>query len=88
MLLDLRPISYPMLVICNHEVAEQLTKASARYSSSTPKSPTLRDIWHLTGNNSILTDEVCRPKGPLIITSQQRADHPHRASTGKYSAGG
>lgn len=57
-LLDLRPVEYPMLVICNHEVAEQISRASPRWSSSTPKSPTLKDLWHLTGKNSIITEEV------------------------------
>lgn len=37
--LDLRPINYPMLVVCDHEMAEQITKPSSRWSSSTPKSP-------------------------------------------------
>lgn len=56
--LDLRPIQYPMVVVCDHEMAEQITKTSTRWSvSSTPKSPTLGDIWHLTGKNSILTSE-------------------------------
>ncbi|KAI3393506.1 hypothetical protein diail_4183, partial [Diaporthe ilicicola] len=55
--LDLRPVNYPMLVICDHEIAEQITKPSPRWSSSTPKSPTLGDIWHLTGKHSILTSE-------------------------------
>lgn len=55
--LDLRPINYPMLIVCDHEIAEQITKTSPRWSSSTPKSPTLGDIWHLTGKNSILTSE-------------------------------
>lgn len=57
-LLDLRPIEYPMLVVCNYEVAEQITKTSPRYSSSAPKSLTLRDLGHLTGKTSILTQEV------------------------------
>lgn len=57
-LLDLRPLEYPMLVVCNADVAEQVTKASSRWYSSTPKSPTLKAIWHLTGKESILTDEV------------------------------
>lgn len=60
MLLDLRPLEWPMLVICNADVAEQITKASSRWSSSTPKSPTLRNIWHLTGKTSILTAEVTK----------------------------
>lgn len=57
-LMDLRPLEYPMLVICNADVAEQISKTSSRWSSSTPKSPTLKDIKHLTGNTSIITDEV------------------------------
>lgn len=56
--MDLRPLEYPMLVVANHEVAEQISKASTRWPSSTPKSPTLKDVWHLTGRNSMLTDEV------------------------------
>lgn len=62
MLVDARPLDHAMLVICNHEVAEQLTKASTRWVSSTPKSPTLNEIWHLTGRHSILTDEGNRWK--------------------------
>lgn len=64
MFVDVRPLERPMLVIANNEVAEQVTKASTRWISSTPKSPTLKDIHHLTGHNSILTDEVricCQP---------------------------
>ncbi|CAN8102244.1 unnamed protein product [Discula destructiva] len=57
LLVDLRPILYPMLVICSPEVAEQITKPSAKWSSSTPKSPTLKDFWALTGKDSILTKE-------------------------------
>ncbi|KAH8780055.1 cytochrome P450 52A11 [Diaporthe sp. PMI_573] len=54
---DLRPINYPMLIVCDHEIADQITKTSTRWASSTPKSPTLGDIWHLTGKHSILTSE-------------------------------
>ncbi|KAF3766941.1 hypothetical protein M406DRAFT_79478 [Cryphonectria parasitica EP155] len=57
MLLDLRPLEYPILVISNYEVAEQISKSSSRWPSSTPKSPTLANIWHLTGKDSILTAE-------------------------------
>ncbi|KAK7748673.1 hypothetical protein SLS53_000694 [Cytospora paraplurivora] len=62
-LLDLRPLSDPMLVICDHEVAEQVSRPSARWSWSTPKSPTLKQIWHLTGNHSIITSEGDHWKG-------------------------
>lgn len=47
-----------MLVICNHEIAEQISKPSLRWSSSTPKSPTLVDIQALIGTHSIISDEV------------------------------
>lgn len=57
LLFDIRPISYPMLVICDHEVAEQITRPSAQWWWSTPKSKTLEDVWHLTGKQSILTSE-------------------------------
>ncbi|KUI57502.1 hypothetical protein VP1G_04771 [Cytospora mali] len=58
LLFDLRPVSYPLLAICDHEVAEQVSKPSARWWWSTPKSQTLKDIWHLTGRKSILTSEA------------------------------
>lgn len=62
LLLDLRPITYPMLVICDHEVAEQISRPSAQWSWSTPKSKSLKDVWHLTGKHSILTSEGDRWK--------------------------
>lgn len=58
LLFDIRPIGYPLLAICDHEVAEQISRPSARWWWSTPKSKTLQDIWHLTGKQSILTSEA------------------------------
>ncbi|ROW01200.1 hypothetical protein VSDG_02719 [Cytospora chrysosperma] len=58
LLFDIRPISYPLLAICDHEVAEQISKPSAQWWWSTPKSKTLKDIWHLTGKHSIITSEA------------------------------
>ena len=54
-LLDLRPVSYPMCVVTNHEVAEQISRTSKLFPWSTPKSPTLGDLVHLVGPHSILT---------------------------------
>jgi hypothetical protein len=58
MFLDLRPISYPMVVINSHEVAEQVSRASKLFPWSTPKSPTLDVLLRLAGKHSILTKEV------------------------------
>lgn len=54
----MRPISWPMLVICNNEFAEQLSKVSKRFPYSTPKSPTMRIYIHLIGPHSILLADV------------------------------
>ena len=54
-ILDLRPISYPMAVIANHETAEQVSRATKVFPWSVPKSPTVGDLVHLTGSRSILT---------------------------------
>lgn len=62
MMLDLRPLDNALLVVCHHEVAEQVSRASARWASSTPKSPTLEGIWPLIGRASILTEEGDRWK--------------------------
>lgn len=83
-LLDLRPVEYPMLVICSYEVAEQITKASPRYSSSLPKSPTLRALWHLTGKNSILTEEVSHGVH-FIVFYYSLGLTGHRENSGNYS---
>lgn len=64
--MDLRPVQYPVVVVASCEVAEQITKASPRWSSSTPKSPTLSQIWDLTGKTSLVFVEVCAAAGPLV----------------------
>ncbi|KAI0894408.1 cytochrome P450 [Annulohypoxylon nitens] len=54
MLIDLRPISPPLVVIGSYEVAEQLVKASSRFPYSPPKAPeTWNHLEHLTGPTSI-----------------------------------
>jgi hypothetical protein len=58
MFVDLRPVTYPMVVVSNHEVAEQIARVSKLFPWSTPKSPTLSGLMHLTGEHSILTREV------------------------------
>ncbi|KAH8895510.1 cytochrome P450 [Thozetella sp. PMI_491] len=53
-LLDLRPVAYPMCVVANHEVAEQISRSSKLFPWSTPKSPTVHSLVHLIGRRSIL----------------------------------
>ncbi|KAI0868502.1 cytochrome P450 [Hypoxylon argillaceum] len=58
MLIDLRPISPPLLVIGSYEVAEQIVKASSRFPHSPPKAPqTWQHLEHLTGPTSIASSQ-------------------------------
>ncbi|KAK4031724.1 putative sterigmatocystin biosynthesis P450 monooxygenase stcS [Parachaetomium inaequale] len=54
MFLDLRPVSYPMVLVTSHEVAEQVSRASKQFAWSTPKSPTIGALVRLIGPESIL----------------------------------
>jgi cytochrome P450 len=57
-LLDLRPINYAMTVVASHQVAEQVSKTTKTFPTSTPKSPTLGSGFRrLIGAKSILTQE-------------------------------
>lgn len=54
MLMDLRPLSWALLIIANHEVAEQITRASKLLPWSAPKSPAAQ-LWPwVLGHRSIL----------------------------------
>lgn len=59
MLVDLRPVSSPMLVRGSYEVAEQITKATNQFPYSPLKD---LDVWvpfvYLAGSTSILTSKV------------------------------
>lgn len=55
MLFDLRPVTYPMVVVTSHEVAEQVSKPTKAFPWSLPKSPTINTIESLIGQKSILT---------------------------------
>ncbi|KAH6623878.1 cytochrome P450 [Chaetomium tenue] len=57
MFLDLRPASYPMVLVNSHEVAEQVTRASKMFAWSTPKSPTMGALVRLIGPESVLMKE-------------------------------
>ncbi|KAG8425928.1 hypothetical protein J3459_008622 [Metarhizium acridum] len=54
MLLDNWPIVPPMVIVANHEVAEQISRPSADFPYSAMKSPSVDRIVDLIGPNSIL----------------------------------
>lgn len=62
-LLDLRPVSWPLLIVGSHDAAERVSKSTKQAPWSTPKSPTVRDILELVGPTSLLCKEVRTPCG-------------------------
>lgn len=54
---DLRPVSYPILVVANHAVAEQISRVSALFPWSVTKSPTNHAHDQLIGRDSMNTKE-------------------------------
>ncbi|CAI7627544.1 unnamed protein product [Penicillium palitans] len=54
---DLRPVSQPMCVICDHDVAEQISKSSKLFQYSAPKSHTSRSYSDMMGPLSIVLAE-------------------------------
>lgn len=56
MFIDMRPINDPMVVVGDHEIADQLTKASKIFPTSPPKSSrSLERLLYLTGQTSIFS---------------------------------
>ncbi|KAI0512990.1 cytochrome P450 [Xylaria bambusicola] len=55
-LIDTRPFSIPAVIVTNHDIAEQVAKASAQFPASAPK-PTFKYLEHLIGSASILSSE-------------------------------
>ena len=57
--LDVRPAQRaPLGILCNHEVAEQVTRATKALPYSMDKSPTMDFMEPLTGPSSVLTRQV------------------------------
>ncbi|KAF7128694.1 hypothetical protein CNMCM5793_003545 [Aspergillus hiratsukae] len=54
-LLDLRPFHAPMGVVCDHELAEQMTKSSKSHPYGLGKAPALFKLAPLLGKKSIIT---------------------------------
>ncbi|KAL1848924.1 hypothetical protein Daus18300_013433 [Diaporthe australafricana] len=58
MFLDLRPFGPPMVIVRNHEVAEQIVKPFKSYPYSLPKMPSVYGhMMHVTGPTSILPSQ-------------------------------
>ncbi|PKS07231.1 hypothetical protein jhhlp_005833 [Lomentospora prolificans] len=53
--LDIWPLNYPMAIILNHDIAEQISRASKNYPYSVPKSPTMKYLSPLIGKNSLVS---------------------------------
>ncbi|CAI6094657.1 unnamed protein product [Clonostachys chloroleuca] len=56
-LVDLRPISYPMAVVADHTVAEQISRPSKDFQYSVPKSPPNPSVGALIGPLSMLNHQ-------------------------------
>lgn len=57
MVVDLRPVTYPMILISDAAIAEQVSKATKAFPKSIPKSETEKHPAHLLGPRSILTEQ-------------------------------
>jgi len=57
-LFDLRPLQYPMLLVTDHEIAEQISRASKAHPYSTPKSPTMGALHPIVGPSSMIITNV------------------------------
>ena len=66
-MLDIRPLNYAMAIIGDHEVAEQVSRASKIFPYSLPKSPTMTYIDPLVGHHSLVSIQVGNfSAGPLF----------------------
>ncbi|KAI1346032.1 cytochrome P450 [Xylaria sp. FL0043] len=57
MLVDLRPVTAPMVLVPYHDIAEQISKPTQLYPYSTTKSPTWTHMIPIIGESSILGKE-------------------------------
>lgn len=55
MVVDLRPITYPMILISDPAIAEQVSRGTKAFPRSIPKSETEKHPAHLMGPKSVLT---------------------------------
>lgn len=65
-LLDIRPFApFATAVIQNHEVADQVARASKEFPYSTPRASTLQTL-PLLGTRSLFATEVNQPSHPSL----------------------
>lgn len=57
-IIDLRPVSWVMCIVTNHEIAEQISRSSKALPYSTPKSPTMGAFEPILGQHSIVSTQV------------------------------
>lgn len=59
MYVDMRPISQPMVVVADHDIADQLTRATPIFPTSPPKSSRSLDrLQYMMGPTSIFSTHV------------------------------
>ncbi|PYH46164.1 cytochrome P450 [Aspergillus saccharolyticus JOP 1030-1] len=56
-LVDLRPVVGVIGIVCNHEVAEQVSRSTKAFPYSMSKSPTMKPLEPLLGPHSVITAE-------------------------------
>jgi len=92
--MDMRPVTDPMLVIGEHSVAEQVSRSTKTLPYSFPKSPTYNITMDLLGYRSILSRDVrlpFLPKRPLLLYCWHLSRHElthslYRALSGRIFA--
>lgn len=57
LLMDVRPFMYTIVVIADHDIAEQISKPSPLFKYSVTKSITTGDLYPIIGKKSVLTSE-------------------------------
>jgi len=63
LILDPRPLNYPICIVTSHIVAEQLSRPTPEFKYGVPKSPTFSEMIPLIGKQSLLIVEGERWRG-------------------------
>ncbi|KAF0325765.1 cytochrome P450 52A11 [Colletotrichum asianum] len=65
--IDFWPLNNPMLLIRNHDVAEQISKQSQLWPYSLPKSPSFKEYLPLVGEHSLIWGSVVLDKTTIFV---------------------
>jgi hypothetical protein len=71
MRLDLRPVQNEHLLVMDHNIAEQLSKASKGFKYGVAKSPTYRMYYDLVGEHSVFSVGVSTNSEMLFHLSKR-----------------